>query len=135
MSGASSSIGFHVAQRFAGAGGAASLAVRRTQRAEAAAKELASEGLRAAALYLDVTKPETIGRTFNLAQELLGAPVDVVINNAVVLHAEKFASRRESDSDQAKSSIPTCRSFLVHAQRHPDAECARRSAFRAPTAV
>jgi len=48
-------------------------------------------------VYLDVTHPETIPSAFDAAHERLGAPVDVLINNAAVLHSEKFASQMETD--------------------------------------
>jgi NAD(P)-dependent dehydrogenase (short-subunit alcohol dehydrogenase family) len=100
VSGASSGIGLHVAQRFAAAGAAVALAARRTERIDAAVRQLNDEGMRAAAVYLDVTRPETIPPAFDLAQERLGATVDVLINNAAVLHPGKFTSQLETDIDR-----------------------------------
>lgn len=100
VSGASSGIGLHVAQRFAAAGAAVALAARRTERVDAAARQLINEGRRAASVYLDVTKPDTIRPAFDLAQERLGATVDVLINNAAVIHADKFTSHLETNIDR-----------------------------------
>lgn len=100
ISGASSGIGLHAAQSFAAAGAAVALASRRVDRMELAASELIAAGFRAAAIYLDVTKPETIGRAFDAAEHQIGAPIDVLINNAGVLHAEIFTNQREVDIDR-----------------------------------
>ncbi len=100
VSGASSGIGLHVAQQFASAGAAVALAARRKERVEAAAEKLRTEGRRATAVYMDVTNASTISSAFDAAQEQLGGTVDVLINNAAVLHAEKFASHLESDIDR-----------------------------------
>lgn len=100
VSGASSGIGLHVARCFSAAGAAVALASRRLDRMEPVANELVVAGRRAVAVYLDVTKPETIGPAFNTAEQHLGAPIDVLINNAGVLHAELFTAQLEVDIDR-----------------------------------
>jgi NAD(P)-dependent dehydrogenase (short-subunit alcohol dehydrogenase family) len=100
VSGASSGIGLHVAQCFCAAGAAVALASRRLDRMETAAHDLVAAGGRAAAVHLDVTKPDTIAPAFDTAEQQLAAPVDVLINNAGVLHAELFTRQLEADIDR-----------------------------------
>jgi len=100
ISGASSGIGLHAAQSLAAAGAAVALASRRIERMEPAASELVAAGFRAVAIHLDVTKPETIAPAFDAAERQFGAPIDVLINNAGVLHAEMFTAQREVDIDR-----------------------------------
>ena len=100
VSGASSGIGLHVARTFAAAGASVALAARRTDRIEAAAAELRALGHRATAVYLDVTDSTSIAPAFDAAEQALGAPVDVLINNAGVLHAETFVAHRDEDLDR-----------------------------------
>ncbi|MBI4191856.1 MAG: SDR family oxidoreductase [Betaproteobacteria bacterium] len=100
VSGASSGIGLHVAQTFAAAGAAVALAARRSERIEAEAAALKATGRRAAAVYLDVTDPHTIAPAFDAAERQLDAPVDVLINNAGVLHAESFVAHGDDDLDR-----------------------------------
>ena len=75
ISGASSGIGLHLAGTLAAAGAAVVLAARRKERVEAAAAELAAKGHRTLALYLDVTRTETIAAAFDAAEAAFGAPV------------------------------------------------------------
>jgi len=100
VSGASSGIGLRVARTFAAAGASVALAARRTDRIEAAAAELRALGHRATAVYLDVTDSSSIAPAFDAAEQALGAPVDVLINNAGVLHAETFVAHRDEDLDR-----------------------------------
>lgn len=100
VSGASSGIGLHVAEVFSAAGAAVALASRRVERMEQAASELKIAGGRAAAVYLDVTKHQSIGPAFDAAEQQLGAPIDVLINNAGVMHAERFIAQREADIER-----------------------------------
>jgi NAD(P)-dependent dehydrogenase (short-subunit alcohol dehydrogenase family) len=100
IAGASSGIGLHVARTFAAAGAAVALAARRRDRTEAAAAALQAAGHRAASVYLDVTDTATIGAAYDEAERLLGAPVDVLVNNAGVLHAESFVAHAEGDLDR-----------------------------------
>ncbi|VTU30884.1 SDR family NAD(P)-dependent oxidoreductase [Variovorax sp. PBL-E5] len=100
VSGASSGIGLHVARTFAAAGAAVALAARRGDRTEAAAAALNAAGHRAASVYLDVTDVRSIAPAFDAAEQQLGAPVDVLVNNAGVLHAETFVGHADADLDR-----------------------------------
>jgi NAD(P)-dependent dehydrogenase (short-subunit alcohol dehydrogenase family) len=100
VSGASSGIGLHIAQTLASAGASVVLAARRTDRLDAAVATLKAEGRRAAAVYLDVTQPQTIAAAFDKAEQELGGVVDILFNNAGVIHAEKFVDQKEADIDR-----------------------------------
>lgn len=97
VSGASSGIGLHLAGTLAQAGAAVILAARRKDKVEAAAAELTAQGHRALALYLDVTKTETIAAAFDAAEAAFGAPVDVLLNNAGIIYADKFLQQEEAE--------------------------------------
>jgi NAD(P)-dependent dehydrogenase (short-subunit alcohol dehydrogenase family) len=100
ISGASSGIGLHVAHTFAAAGAAVALGARRMDRIDSAVRELQDAGHRAAAVYLDVTKAETIAAAFDAAEHQLGDVVDVLINNAGVIYAESFIQQAEAEIDR-----------------------------------
>ena len=100
VSGASSGIGLHVARTFAAAGAAVALCARRIDRIDSAVRELTDAGHRAAAVYLDVTKPETIAAAFDAAERHLGGVVDVLINSAGVMYAELFVRQAAAEIDR-----------------------------------
>ena len=95
VSGASSGLGLHLAGTLAEAGAAVVLAARRKDKVEAAAAKLTAKGHRALAVYLDVTKTETIAAAFTAAEAAFGAPVDVLLNNAGIIYANKFLQQEE----------------------------------------
>lgn len=100
VSGASSGIGLHLARTFAVAGAAVALAARRVDRVETAVRELADCGHKAAGVFMDVTQPASIPAAFNAAEEQLGGPVDVLVNNAGVIYAAPFIEQAESEIDR-----------------------------------
>lgn len=100
VTGASSGIGLHIARTFAAAGAAVALASRRHDLTRAAAVQLQEAGHKAAAVYLDVADVNTIGPAFDAAERALGAPANVLVNNAGVLHSEGFLAYRDEDLDR-----------------------------------
>ncbi|MEN9314411.1 MAG: hypothetical protein RIS35_804, partial [Pseudomonadota bacterium] len=100
VSGASDGIGRHVAGVLARAGASVALAARRVDRAEEAAAALRAEGLRACAVALDVTRAETIAPAFDAAETTLGAPCDVLFNNAGISVVKRFLDQQEADIDR-----------------------------------
>lgn len=97
VSGASSGLGLRMAQVLAEAGAAVALAARRADRLEAAVAELRAAGRRACAVPLDVTRAETVAPAFDAAEAALGAPVEVLVNNAGVLYARRFVDQDEDE--------------------------------------
>ena len=100
ISGASSGFGLHLAGVMAKAGAAVVLAARRTDKLETAVKDLVSAGYRACAVPLDVTKSQTIAPAFDKAEQLLGAPADILLNNAGVVFLKRFVDQGEAEVDQ-----------------------------------
>lgn len=100
VTGASGGIGLHVAQTCAAAGAAVALGARRRDRIEAAAGAMTAAGQKAAAVFIDVSDAATIAPAFDEAERQLGEPVDILINNAGVLHAETFVGHRDEDLDR-----------------------------------
>jgi len=96
ISGASSGIGLHIAGVFARAGAAVVLAARRTEKIEAAARDLVAKGHTACAVPLDVTRTNTIAAAFDAAEHTLGAGVDVLFNNAGVVYISRFVEQEEA---------------------------------------
>jgi NADP-dependent 3-hydroxy acid dehydrogenase YdfG len=75
------------------------LTARRTDKIEAAARDLVTSGYRACAAYLDVTNAEFISTAFDALEKVLGDPIDILFNNSGVLYSERFL-----DQDMAEVS-------------------------------
>ena len=100
VTGASSGIGLHIARIAASAGAAVALAARRTELTEKAAGQMRTSGFRAQAFALDVTHSQTIPNVFDSIEDKLGAPVDVLLNNAGIMVVGKFVHQTEADIDR-----------------------------------
>lgn len=100
ITGASSGIGLHVAQLFASAGAAVALAARRVDRIEAAAQQLREAGYRACAVPMDLLDDASIDAAMDSVQEQLGAPLNLLFNNAGVLYAARFLDQDMSEVDK-----------------------------------
>ena len=100
VTGASSGIGLHVAQLFASAGAAVALAARRLDRTQAAAQALRDAGHRACAVALDLLDDASVGAAFDEAQRQLGAPVNLLFNNAGVLYSARFLEQDMTEVDK-----------------------------------
>ena len=100
VTGASSGIGLHIARVAAAAGAMVALAARRTELIASAAEQLRASGHRAQAFALDVTQSSEIPGVFDAVEEELGAPVDILLNNAGIMLDEKFVSQSEADIDR-----------------------------------
>jgi NADP-dependent 3-hydroxy acid dehydrogenase YdfG len=81
VTGASSGIGTATARALAAAGAAVTLAVRRRERLDALAAELAGTGARVAVQPTDMRREDDVLRLFAVARERFGG-VDVLVNNA-----------------------------------------------------
>jgi short-subunit dehydrogenase len=92
LTGASKSIGYALARRFAAAGNDVILVARRPEPLEAAAERIRAEyKVEAAALPADVTRPETIA-AIEAALAQRGAYADVLVNDAGIGLAGTFLS-------------------------------------------
>lgn len=85
VTGGSSGIGASTAQRLARDGASVAVIYRGGQeRAERVVAQIESDGGRAIALQADVSDEPDVVRMFEQAQEQLGGPIDLLVNNAGV---------------------------------------------------
>lgn len=89
VTGASSGIGAHLAEAFAGAGASVALVARRTERLDRLAATLRGRGTRVCTVALDVTDAGAIGPAFDRVAGELGVP-DLVLNNAGIAEPAMF---------------------------------------------
>lgn len=90
VTGASGAIGARFARVLARAGARVYLAARDAARVQPHVDALLAEGLQAAALRLDVTDPAQVEAAFETMETELGQGLDIVVNNAGILHAARF---------------------------------------------
>ena len=100
ITGASSGIGLHVARLYASAGASVALAARRVDRIEAAAQQLRDAGHRACAVPMDLLDDASIGTAMDAAESQLGAPLNLLFNNAGVLYAARFVDQEIAEVDK-----------------------------------
>ncbi|WP_370182561.1 SDR family NAD(P)-dependent oxidoreductase [Alteriqipengyuania sp.] len=99
VTGASSGIGAHLAQRMAQAGARVVLGARRTELTETIASDIREAGGEALAVPLDVASEDSVNRAFAMAGEAFG-PVDTVVANAGVSRYGRSTDLAESDLRQ-----------------------------------
>ena len=97
VTGASSGLGEHFARLLAGKGARVVIAARRAEKLEALASEIKSAGGEALPIAMDVTSPESVDADFAHISETLGAPADILINNAGVSREAFFTQMSEED--------------------------------------
>lgn len=100
VTGASSGIGLHLARTLARAGATVILAARRVDKLENAVRDLRNEALNVFPIALDVTRTADIGPAYDAAQAAAGAGIDILINNAGVIYAEKFVDQKVEEIDR-----------------------------------
>ena len=88
VTGASSGLGLRFARVLAAAGAKVALAARRTDRLEALADEIRSQGGEAAAFVLDVTDTDQLTSIVPTVEAALG-PVTILVNNAGIPDAQR----------------------------------------------
>lgn len=98
VTGASSGIGYQVAQGLAAAGAAVVAGARRIDRLESLVQQTTSTGHHAIAIRLDVTDRDSVRAAFDEAEKAYGV-VDVVINNAGVSDPKSFLKVAEDKLD------------------------------------
>ncbi len=98
VTGASSGIGRHLALLLAAAGAKVALAARRTDLLAEAAREIETDGGRASAIALDVTRSDSVAVAIAEAERALG-PLTLLVNNAGVTVAKPVLEHTEADWD------------------------------------
>lgn len=98
VTGASSGLGRHFAGVFARAGASVALAARRADMLAEAVAEIAAAGGKAAAVALDVTRPESVAAALAETERALG-PLDVLVNNAGTVASKPLLEHTEADWD------------------------------------
>lgn len=96
VTGASGVLGGHFARVLHGAGASVALAARRVDATAALAEEL---GGRAVSVPLDVRDPASIAAAFDAAEAALGAPCDIIVNNAGIAVTKPFLQQTAQDWD------------------------------------
>ena len=89
VTGATSGLGRRFANLIADCGAKVALAGRRVERLEEVAKEIEARGGTAVPFPLDMTDAEAVKAAPGRVEELLGAPVQVLVNNAGVPDAQR----------------------------------------------
>jgi len=96
VTGASSGLGVRFAEVLAANGASVALVARRQDRLAAVAKRIEQAGGRAAPLSADVCDRADMIRAFDAAEQAFGT-VDVLINNAGVVHADRIVDLPEAE--------------------------------------
>jgi NAD(P)-dependent dehydrogenase (short-subunit alcohol dehydrogenase family) len=96
VTGASSGLGFHFAEVLAENGASVALVARRLDRLAALASRIEKAGGRAMAVEADVCDRGGMKRAFDITEEALGI-VDILINNAGVVHAHRVTELPEGE--------------------------------------
>jgi 3-oxoacyl-[acyl-carrier protein] reductase len=96
VTGASSGLGVRLAEVLAEAGAAVALVARRAERLDEVRSRIAAAGGRALAIVADVLDRAAMTHAFDQAEAELGT-VDILINNAGVVHADRAVELAEAE--------------------------------------
>jgi 3-oxoacyl-[acyl-carrier protein] reductase len=96
VTGASSGLGLHFAQVLAANGASVALVARRRERLAAACAQIEGAGGRAVAVQADVCDRTAMRQAFDAVERTFGT-VDVLINNAGVVHAHRILELPEAE--------------------------------------
>jgi 3-oxoacyl-[acyl-carrier protein] reductase len=96
VTGASSGLGERFAQVLAEAGATVALVARRADRLAALAAKIGQAGGRAVPISADVCEHADMVRAFNAAEQAFGT-VDLLVNNAGVVHADRIVDLPEAE--------------------------------------
>lgn len=93
ITGGAGGIGRALARTFGGAGAKIAVLDLPTSPLDEAQKELSSAGIESVALACDITDPDQVQTTMSAVLETFGS-IDVLINNAGIVHRSAFADTR-----------------------------------------
>ena len=93
VTGGAGGIGRALARRFGGAGARVAIVDLPTAPAGAARDELSASGIACVAVPCDITDPDQVRSAMAAVREAFG-PIDVLINNAGIVHRSAFAETR-----------------------------------------
>ena len=96
VTGASGGLGLRFAEVLAANGASVALVARRADRLKEAMARIEKAGGRAVAIVADVLEQEQMSRTFDHAEDLLGA-VTILVNNAGVAHSTRAIDLTEDE--------------------------------------
>lgn len=96
VTGASSGLGWHVAELLAASGAKVAIAARRIDRLEALAAKIAEGDGRSLPVELDVTSSDSVQRAIERTETELG-PIDVLINNAGIAVTRAVLDQSEEE--------------------------------------
>jgi NAD(P)-dependent dehydrogenase (short-subunit alcohol dehydrogenase family) len=102
VTGAGRGIGRAVARALAARGCRLVLAARSEEQLASVEKEILSAGGRAVRVVVDLSRPEGARRVIESAMSAFGA-IDILINNAAILHDTKFLDVTEEEWDSVMS--------------------------------
>lgn len=119
VTGASGVLGAQFAKTLAEAGAAVTLAARRIEPMQALQEQIEDAGGRACVVPLDLADTRTISTAFDAAENALGGPVDLVVNNSGI--ATPGLLLEQSDTDWA-----TLMAVNLDGARRVAGEAARR---------
>jgi Dehydrogenases with different specificities (related to short-chain alcohol dehydrogenases) len=114
ITGASSGLGAHLARTLAKAGAAVTLTARRLEPMAEMAKDMASQGLKAQAIGLDVTDKAAIAPAFAKASVAFGIP-DILLNNAGIAVTAPALEQSEADWDRVMDTNLKAVFFMAQA--------------------
>jgi len=125
VTGASGALGERFAEVLSGAGAAVALAARRTGAMEAIRERITANGGRASVFALDLADPDAIPAVFDAAEDSLGGPIDIVINNSGIASPgslldqpdEEWAALMTVNLDGARRMASEAARRLITAQK------------------
>ena len=123
VTGAARGIGLAIAERLAREGGRVAMLDVSARRLEPAAAELASAGLTVCALVCDVANRAAVGETLARVEATFGAPVGVLVNNAVWARFQPLA---QIDDEIAERTLAVGLKALMWTMQAAAPQMARR---------
>lgn len=118
VTGSGRGIGRAIAKRFAERGASVVVTARSSDQVDDVVAEIRSAGGSAHGIVADITEDVSVANLANLSAELLGGPVDTLINNAGVYKPRRFADYEIADWEwimnvNVVATVRVTRAFLT----------------------